>query len=118
MDFERVMGSVLILLVLVLIPVVAMAGFAAVRLIWRRGTQMATGDLGLAEQVDALRERLDAMEQRGLSSGEVDAQYARLAELEERVDFAERLLAQRNATDGLPPPRQRQPSPPHGSRAS
>lgn len=31
---------------------------------------------------------------RALTSGEVDNQFIRLAELEERVDFAERLLTQ------------------------
>ena len=47
----------------------------------------------LSAELDALRARVEDLEQRGLVSGEVESQYARLAELEERVDFAERLLA-------------------------
>ena len=47
--------------------------------------------------------RLDALEQRGMVSGEVDLTRQRLAELEERLDFAERLLGQvRPAQAALP----------------
>lgn len=46
----------------------------------------------LALRVEDLEARLAGMEQRNLTSGEVEAQYARLAEVEERLDFAERLL--------------------------
>jgi uncharacterized protein YecT (DUF1311 family) len=47
--------------------------------------------------------RLDALEQRGMVSGEVDLTRQRLAELEERLDFAERLLGQvRPAEAALP----------------
>ncbi|MBA2292346.1 MAG: hypothetical protein H0W15_07820 [Gemmatimonadales bacterium] len=42
----------------------------------------------------ALEARLTDIENRALTSGEVDNQFIRLAELEERVDFAERLLTQ------------------------
>lgn len=40
-----------------------------------------------------LEARLAALEERGPVTGEVDLTRARLAELEERLDFAERLLA-------------------------
>lgn len=46
-------------------------------------------------RVVVLESRLAAVEDRALTSGEVDNQFIRLAELEERVDFAERLLTQR-----------------------
>jgi hypothetical protein len=47
--------------------------------------------------------RLDALEQQGMTSGEVDLTRQRLAELEERLDFAERLLGQaRSADPALP----------------
>jgi hypothetical protein len=47
--------------------------------------------------------RLEALEQRGMDSGEVDLTRERLAELEERLDFAERLLGQaRSAEAALP----------------
>ncbi|MEP6591439.1 MAG: hypothetical protein ABJC19_09675 [Gemmatimonadota bacterium] len=39
-----------------------------------------------------LEARLADLEQRGLTSGEVEAQYTRLAEVEERLDFAERMM--------------------------
>ena len=43
-----------------------------------------------------LEARVAELEQRALTTGETEAQFARLAELEERIDFAERLLAQRS----------------------
>ncbi len=48
----------------------------------------ATGD----ERMLALETRLEELEHRGMTSGEVEVQFARLAEVEERLDFAERLL--------------------------
>ncbi len=60
----------------------------------------AAGDL--VPELDDLRARVEDLERRGLVSGEVESQYARLAELEERLDFAERLLAQRNDPARLP----------------
>ena len=47
--------------------------------------------------------RLDALEQRGMVSGEVDLTRQRLAELEERLDFAERLLGQVRPADAALP---------------
>ena len=43
-----------------------------------------------------LEARVADLEQRSLTTGETESQFARFAELEERLDFAERLLAQRN----------------------
>ena len=43
-----------------------------------------------------LEARVAELEQRALTTGETEAQFARLAELEERIDFAEQLLAQRS----------------------
>ena len=48
-----------------------------------------------------LEARVAVLEQRGLTTGEVEAQYARFAELEERLDFAERLLAQQREPRGI-----------------
>jgi hypothetical protein len=53
------------------------------------------GGKGGADQLLALEERLGALEQRGFTSGEVEAQFHRLAEVEERLDFTERMLATR-----------------------
>lgn len=40
----------------------------------------------------SLETRLADLEHRGLTSGEVEAQFTRLAEVEERLDFAERMM--------------------------
>jgi tetrahydromethanopterin S-methyltransferase subunit G len=50
-----------------------------------------------------LESRLAELEHRGLTSGEVEQAYVRLAEMEERVDFAERLLARREEGSAGPP---------------
>ncbi|MES2304111.1 MAG: hypothetical protein V4558_01315 [Gemmatimonadota bacterium] len=49
-------------------------------------------------RLEELEARLSNMETRGLSSGEVEAQFSRLAEVEDRLDFAERLLARVDPT--------------------
>lgn len=50
-----------------------------------------------------LEERLQALESRSPVTGETDAVYHRLVELEERLEFAERLLAQTRPEGALPP---------------
>lgn len=50
-----------------------------------------------------LEARLQALESRSPVTGETDAVYHRLVELEERVEFAERLLAQARSEGALPP---------------
>jgi hypothetical protein len=47
--------------------------------------------------------RLDALERRGLDTGEADLTRQRLAELEDRLDFAERLLGQARAAEAALP---------------
>jgi hypothetical protein len=51
-----------------------------------------------------LEARLQALEQRGMDTGEVDLTRQRLAELEERLDFAERLLGQARSAESMLPP--------------
>lgn len=58
------------------------------------------GDELLAQQVADLEARLADVEQRGLTSGEVEQAYARLSEMEERLEFTERLLAQPRQGEG------------------
>ncbi len=48
------------------------------------------------ERLEHLEARLAAIEGRAPVTGEVELQQERLAELEERVDFAERLLTQQS----------------------
>ncbi|MBL0180130.1 MAG: hypothetical protein IPP98_13565 [Gemmatimonadetes bacterium] len=47
-----------------------------------------------ASRMAELESRLAELEHRGLTSGEVEQAYARIAEVEERLEFTERLLAQ------------------------
>jgi len=56
---------------------------------------------GGAAHAAALEARIDALEHAALTSGEVDNQFVRLGELEERVDFAERLLTQRRVDTAI-----------------
>lgn len=53
----------------------------------------------MAARVAELEMRFAEFEQRSLTSGEVEQAYARITDVEERVDFTERLLAQRNLTE-------------------
>ena len=53
---------------------------------------------GANARIKELEERIAELEHRDMTSGEVLASDQRMAELEERLDFAERLLAQRAAT--------------------
>lgn len=58
------------------------------------------GDGLLAQRVADLEARLADVEHRGLTSGEVDQAYARIAEMEERLEFTERMLAQPRPGEG------------------
>lgn len=64
---------------------------------WARRMEAETVSADTTREVVELRERV----------GELEGAHGRLQELEERVDFAERLLAQRN--EALPLPRHRTP---------
>lgn len=82
MDFEAILKVITMAVAAVGIPVAAYAAVAATRSIWGR-LQPSPDEAGAAE-VAALRERVQELE--GLS--------ARVMELEERLDFAERMLVQ------------------------
>lgn len=53
------------------------------------------------ERMLSIETRIADLEHRGLTSGEVEAQFSRLAEVEERLDFAERVMTKTEAS--LPP---------------
>lgn len=55
--------------------------------------------LALADRVAELESRLEEVERRGLTSGEVEQVYAQFAEMESRMEFTERLLAVRAETE-------------------
>jgi hypothetical protein len=57
---------------------------------------------GALAQVGELEARLAALEQRGFTTDEVESQFERLAEVEERLDFTERMLAAHTNPGGLP----------------
>lgn len=60
------------------------------------------GRIGGGRGAGELEERLTALESRSPVTGETDAVYHRLVELEERLEFTERILAQ-SKTEGLLP---------------
>lgn len=63
--------------------------------------EIAGGEARIVE----LEARLERLEQRGPVTGEVEAQEHRLADLEERLDFTERLLTRVEGSGRpLPPP--------------
>lgn len=82
MDFEKLLQLIVAAVAVVGIPVGAYAAIAATRAIWVKGQPGSVG----AGDLQALHDRVDQLE----------AQVARIGELEERVDFAERLLARGN----------------------
>ena len=49
-----------------------------------------------AERLEHIEARLASLEGRSPNTGEVELQYERLAELEERLDFTERMLTQQS----------------------
>ena len=71
---------------------------------------------------DGLEDRLHVLEQRSPATGETDLIHQRVLELEERLDFAERLLARPGEADRLPagppgsPERMREITPTGGTR--
>jgi len=92
MDFESIVKIIVVALTVVGIPVAAYAAIVATRAIWVKPGQQGDKVEELGQEVEALRSRLN----------EVEAQQSHVAELEERLDFAERLLAQSREPDRLP----------------
>jgi Tfp pilus assembly protein PilO len=83
-------GSVLLIIIAALTATVIIL-WPIMRAFARRLEGKGSGDLALRSDVDQLHAQL----------GEIDALQARVAELEERVDFTERLLAQNREPDRL-----------------
>ena len=84
MEFETLIKMVIGLTTLVALPVGAYAAITATRAIWVKG-EPKPADPELKAQVEALEARVQQLE----------AEQDRVVELEERLDFAERVLAQR-----------------------
>jgi hypothetical protein len=83
MDFETALKILVLVGAAVVIPVAAYAAIAATRAIWIKGEPLPGGETAEA--------RLAELEARIV---ELEQGQTRVAELEERLDFAERLLAQ------------------------
>jgi hypothetical protein len=89
---DRVSEMVMMTLVLVGVVVIAVKVFGPIARAWARKLEGKTGDPQILADLDQIREQL----------GEVDSLRARVAELEDRIEFTERLLAQRKDQDLLP----------------
>jgi len=83
MEFETALKFVVLLAAVVVIPVAAYAAVAATRAIWVKGIPQPD-----TPAADARWAELEAR------VAELEQGQAQVAELEERVDFSERLLAQ------------------------
>ena len=92
MEFETLIKIVIGFTTLVAIPVGAYAAITATRAIWVKG-EPKPADPELKAQVETLEARVLQLE----------AEHERMLELEERVDFAERVLAKRPDSVGQLP---------------
>lgn len=88
---ERVTELVGIVLFMVLFAIVAIKVFGPLARAWARKLEGKVGDPELRAEVDQLRDQL----------GEMDGLRTSVQELEERVEFAERMLSQRRDQDLL-----------------
>ena len=88
---ERVQESVMMVLVLIAFTLVAIKVFGPLARAWARKLEGRVGDPELRAEVDHLRDQL----------AEVDSLRVQVQELEERVEFAERLLGQKRDQDLL-----------------
>lgn len=88
---ERVQESVMMVLVLIAFTLVAIKVFGPLARAWARKLEGKVGDPELRAEVEHLRDQL----------GEVDGLRTRVQELEERVEFAERMLSQKRDQDLL-----------------
>ena len=91
MEFETILKVIVMAVAAVGIPVGAYAAIAATRSIWARPTPSAQ-DAAAAADIAALQERVR----------ELEALSGHMAELAERLDFAERLLVRQREAARLP----------------
>jgi hypothetical protein len=89
---DRVTEMVMMTLVLIGVVIIAVKVFGPIARAWARKLEGKVGDPQIHADLDQMRDQL----------GEVDSLRVRVAELEERIEFTERLLAQRKDQDLLP----------------
>lgn len=92
MEFETIFKYIVVAIAMFGIPVGAYAAIAATRAIWIKG-EPAPATPELQSHVESLEARV----------AQLEAERDRMAELEERVDFAERLLVRDNQPPSIGP---------------
>jgi hypothetical protein len=95
MDFEAILKVIVSIAGVVAIPVAAYAAVMATRSIWVQPSKPAPDENSAAE-LEALRARVQ----------ELEVLQGRMTELEERLDFTERLLVQQREPGRLPEARE------------
>lgn len=88
----RITEMVMMTLVLIGVVFIAVKVLGPIARAWARRLEGKVGDPQIHADLDQIREQLS----------EVDSLRARVGELEERIEFTERLLAQRKDQDLLP----------------
>ena len=88
---ERTIEGVVIVLIIVAISVIAISVLKPLIQAWARRIEGRGTDPALRAEVDSLHERV----------AEVEPLQRRVLELEERLEFAERLLAQRRDPEAI-----------------
>ncbi len=88
----RITEMVMMTLVLIGVVIIAVKVLGPIARAWARRLEGKVGDPQMQADLDQVREQL----------GEVDSLRSRVGELEERIEFTERLLAQRKDQDLLP----------------
>jgi len=99
MEFETLFKLIVVAVAAVALPIGAYAAIVAIRATWGRPGAGAVEDRRLGDEVELLRARVAELEVLG----------GRMVELEERLDFAERLLAEGGGARRLPGPAGREP---------
>jgi hypothetical protein len=89
---DRVTEMVMMTLVLIGVVIIAVKVLGPIARAWARKLEGKVGDPQIHADLEQMRDQL----------GEVDSLRNRVAELEERIEFTERLLAQRKDQDLLP----------------
>jgi len=89
---DRVTEMVMMTLVLIGVVIIAVKVLGQIARAWARKLEGKVGDPQIHADLEQMRDQL----------GEVDSLRNRVAELEERIEFTERLLAQRKDQDLLP----------------
>ena len=89
--FGRIQETIAIIIIAVLMTITAVKVLGPIARAWARRIEGRVGDPELRAEVDQLRDQL----------AETDGLRTRVQELEERVEFAERMLSQKRDQDLL-----------------